>query len=102
MDYPIVLGSAEELRNIPEKGIRYFVWENEFESFNPETGKVVFNDEAKSYGTQPLLIDAYTASAAIKVMDAVKPETLERIEKRIQKDRAYFAQFIEKVWTCIK
>ncbi|QWS69908.1 hypothetical protein [Vibrio phage vB_VpS_PG28] len=100
--FPIVVATFEEIQKIPTDGAKCFIWMDEVESFDLETQKVVFTEQSKEYDTEPLIIDAFTASAIIKVLDAVKPETRTKLIERLERNRAYFAHTVEQVWKCVK
>ncbi|UOX39935.1 hypothetical protein [Vibrio phage V-YDF132] len=102
-DLPIVLASFQEIESIATGGgAKRFIWSDEIVSFNSKEQKVQFNEQAREIGTEPLIIDSFTANAMVKVFEAVKPETKEHLIKRVARNRAYFADTVNKVWKCIK
>lgn len=94
--HDIVNGSIVEIREILDKGMmKKFVWPDEGEFIN---GQFIFNDESEKLGLEPLIIDQFTASAAIQVFDALKGEIQQKVDVFIAKDRVGMARFINKVW----
>ncbi|EPI4776086.1 hypothetical protein [Vibrio alginolyticus] len=89
----------DNLKKVARGQAMLFVWPNEL--INKSLTTISFTDESKKLGLQPLLIDAFTASILVKVLDALRESTQDKVKERIQTDRANFCLFYERAMSVI-
>lgn len=77
--------SYDQVRRVITEG-RYFylVWEND----PPEA--------------EPILLDLFTASALVKIHDALNPENQAKVEEQIAASRAKFCRYVDFCWEHIR